>query len=150
MKLAVEFVSDKSLEQITIECVERTPQIDDICNYISSKDNIVVGKKGERTTKVSVNDIFYFEAVDEHIFAYTKDTEYEVKGRLFEIEESFCSCGFIRCSKSVVLNIYKTKSFSPALNGRFYAHLDNEEKVIVSRQYAQAFKNAVIGKKGDT
>lgn len=36
-------------------------------------------------------------------------------------------------------------SISPDLNGRFFAHMQNGEKLIISRQYAQRLKQVVMG-----
>jgi DNA-binding LytR/AlgR family response regulator len=47
---------------------------------------------------------------------------------------------FLRISKSVIVNLSKIKSLSPALSGRFEAALDNGEKVIISRQYVGDLK----------
>ena len=44
-----------------------------------------------------------------------------------------------------VLNLMLLDSISPALNGRFFAHMKNEEKLMISRQYASHVKNVVMG-----
>ena len=52
---------------------------------------------------------------------------------------------FARCSKSVVLNLMLLENISPALNGRFFAHMKNGERLMISRQYAQKMKQIVMG-----
>ena len=52
---------------------------------------------------------------------------------------------FIRCSKSVLLNLMQLESISPALNGRFFAHMNNKETVMISRAYVPKLKAAVMG-----
>ena len=47
---------------------------------------------------------------------------------------------FFRASKSIILNLTKIKHLSPAFNGRFEALLDNDEKVIISRQFVPELK----------
>jgi len=41
----------------------------------------------------------------------------------------------------------KLESISPALNGRFTAHMKNNETIIISRQYVPDMKRAVLGGK---
>ena len=41
----------------------------------------------------------------------------------------------------------KLESISPALNGRFTAHMKNGEKIIISRQYVPEIKRTVLGGK---
>ena len=47
---------------------------------------------------------------------------------------------FMRASKSMILNLDKIRHLSPAFGGRFEALLENEEKVIISRQYVPVLK----------
>ncbi|WP_370775305.1 LytTR family DNA-binding domain-containing protein [Anaerobutyricum hallii] len=48
---------------------------------------------------------------------------------------------FMRISKSMIINLDKIRHISPALGGRFEALLDNDEKVIISRQYVPILKD---------
>lgn len=73
-------------------------------------------------------------------FFYCKEAVYESKQKLYELEESLANSDMLRISKSVMLNLSKIKSLSPALNGRFEAILDNGERVIISRQYVAGLK----------
>ncbi|MGL5255373.1 MAG: LytTR family DNA-binding domain-containing protein, partial [Brevinema sp.] len=57
------------------------------------------------------------------------------KQKLYELEENLANGDFLRVSKSLIINLSKIKSLSPALSGRFEATLFNDEKVIISRQY---------------
>ena len=79
------------------------------------------------------------------MFACADKQVYEIKMRLYEAETAYREYHFVRCSKSVVLNLMKLESISPALNGRFFAHMKNGEKLMISRQYAGALKQIVMG-----
>lgn len=73
--------------------------------------------------------------VDNKTFAFCKEKFYESKQKLYEVEECLINSDLLRVSKSIILNLNKIKSLSPALSGRFEAVLDNDEKLIISRQY---------------
>ena len=64
--------------------------------------------------------------------------------RLYEIASAYEAYHFVRCSKSIVLNLMLLNNISPALNGRFYAHMKNGEKLIISRQYAPILKEIIL------
>lgn len=83
---------------------------------------------------------FYFEATDNKVFAYGQKNVYEVKEKLYQLEEQLVSFPFMRASKSMILNLDKIRHLSPAFGGRFEALLENEEKVIISRQYVPVLK----------
>lgn len=145
MKVRIQRVEDISAEQVIIECVRQTKDIIDIKNYVISKGTVLSGIIDERMYPINLDEVFYFEAVGEQVFAYTEKKVYELKSRLYEIENTYQDRHFLRCSKSIVLNLLKIECLSPALNGRFTAHLQNKENVIISRQYVHALKAAVLG-----
>ena len=65
----------------------------------------------------------------------------EVKEKLYQVEELSEMLPFMRISKSMIINLDKIRHISPALGGRFEALLDNDEKVIISRQYVPILKD---------
>jgi DNA-binding LytR/AlgR family response regulator len=146
MRVSIKNISDRADEQVIIECVEITKDIKDIQAYVMTKGTTLTGERDGRTYKFELENVYYFEAVDERVFAYTNDKVYEMKIRLYELESAYTAHHFIRCSKSFIVNLMKLDSISPALNGRFTAHMKNGEKIIVSRQYVPAMKKAVGGK----
>lgn len=145
MKVILQQISDKADERLIIECVEVTPDVESIRSYALTKGTTLTGSVDERIYQFNLSDVFYFEAVDERVFAYTKSRTLELKARLYELENAYSDKHFIRCSKSFVLNLMKIECISPILNGRFMAHMKNGEKIIISRQYVADIKRAVMG-----
>ncbi len=146
MQVSIKKIFNKEKERVVIECVEITPEIKDIYSYVQNKGMELSGiTEGQHRKKFRLEDIYYFEAVGEKVFAYAQASVYEIRMRLYEVEKAFESQHFIRCSKSVVLNLMLLDSISPALNGRFFAHMQNGEKLIISRQYAPYLKQVVMG-----
>ncbi len=149
MKTVVRKITQKEAEQVVIECVEVTSEIRDIYSYALTKGTELSGRAGEKMCRFRLEDICYFEAVDEKLFAYTTDEVYELRLRLYEVEQAYAAYHFVRCSKSVVLNLMQLDSISPALGGRFLAHMKNGEKIMISRQYAPTLKKIVMGGEAD-
>lgn len=147
MKVHIKQINNKADECLIIECVEITSDIESIRSFALTKGTTLTGNIDERIYQFNLSDVFYFEAVDERVFAYTKNKSYELKIRLYELENAYSDKHFIRCSKSFIINLMKLESISPALNGRFTAHMKNGEKVIISRQYVPEMKRAVLGGK---
>lgn len=146
MQVSIRKIRDREEEQVVIECVEITPEVRDIHDYVQSRGVELSGlAEGQYHKKFRLEDVYYFEALDEKVFAYTKEQVYELRLRLYEIERMYQSYHFIRCSKSVVLNLMLLEGISPALNGRFFAHMKNGEKLMISRQYAPRLKQVIMG-----
>ncbi len=146
MKVRLQEINEKENEEVVIHCVEVTPEVTEIFTFVQNKGTQINGLKDGQLVRFSLEDVYYFEAVDEKVFAYTKNDIYDLQMRLYKVEELYESRYFIRCSKSVVLNLMMLEGISPALNGRFIAHMKNKEKLMITRGYVPKLKNAVIGK----
>lgn len=149
MKVAIQSVQDKAAERLVIECVAVTPTIERLRSYALTLDTTLTGNIGDRTYAFDLSDVSYFEAAGERVYAYTRTHAYELKIRLYELENAFRDRHFVRCSKSFVINLLRLDSIRPALNGRFTAYMKSGEKIIISRQYVPAVKQAVLGGRQD-
>lgn len=93
--------------------------------------------------KVVTENILYFEALQKKVFVTLKSGSYEVKQTLSDIEETLIDKGFMRISKSIVVNMDKIVSFKPDSDRTIIATLVNKGTVRVSRKYITDFKNSL-------
>lgn len=91
-------------------------------------------------TMLLPKDIYYFESVDNKVFAYCEKQVYEVRKKLYELESELSGTDFLRISKSTIVDLSKIRNLSPAFNGRLEALLRNGERIVISRQYVPALK----------
>lgn len=85
--------------------------------------------------QIRMEDILYFEAVGEKVFAYTEDNIYEIKKRLYQVEEIAEPYDFVRASKSMLVNADRIVSIASVAGSRGRLTMDNGEAVIASRMY---------------
>ena len=85
-------------------------------------------------------EIYYLDFVDRKLFAYTGDGVYRIMKTLAECEEILWNYGFVRVSKSDLINIYKIQQLKPDLNMKVYAYFDNGERICVNRSYKKSFE----------
>lgn len=89
---------------------------------------------------VDVSEILFFETDGEKIYGHTREEAYEVRQKLYELEE-ILPIAFCRISKSTIVNtkqIYAIeKSFSGTSTVNFY---QTHKQVHVSRHYYQLLK----------
>lgn len=78
--------------------------------------------------------------MDHKVFLYTEKDVYEIKQKLYEIEDTYQGMDYFRVSKSVILNLSKIQHLSPVLGSRLEATLLNGERIMISRQYVAALK----------
>lgn len=131
---------------VTIECKSITPEVLSLSNYIENYGMSIVGKKDGEKFFINLKDVYYFEAVDNKVFAYTKDLVYEVSYRIQDIIVLFGKLYFTQISRTIVVNIDIIEKVSTLINGRILAVLINGEKQIISRAYAHEFKNKLMTK----
>lgn len=140
MKIIIEECKPGEEDQIIIRCKEMDESILKVISELKMGQRKLSGIRDGVITMLEPANVYYFEGVDNKVFIYCKQNVYETKQRLYEIEEEFSNTNFFRASKSVILNVTKIKSVSPAYSGRFEALLFNGEKVVISRQYVPELK----------
>ena len=103
----------------------------------------VFGKKNNMMHRLEIDQIYYFEARDRRVFAVTKNGEYEIELKLFELEELLTGRGFMRVSKSVVLNTERVAGVKPEEDRTCLAYFSSQVWVRVSRAYTKEFRSVM-------
>ena len=100
---------------------------------------VMVVHKGS-ITKVPLENILYFETGEKKVFAALKSGKYEIKQRLFELEEMLSEKDFFRISRSTLINMKRTVGYKNGFNRTLLAVLSTKEELHVSRMYGESFK----------
>lgn len=108
-------------------------------------DTTIIGRRDDHNYPLVATDILYFESVDEKVFAYDENDVYQIRHRLYELDDMLNNAGFSRISISVIVNRRKIVRFKSSFNGRLEAQLSNGEKLLVSRSYVKELKQALGG-----
>ncbi len=140
MKITIETPRPGEEDEIILRFATVDENVLKLIQSLKTEKDMLTGYVDDKIQKLALKDIFYFEAVDNKVYAYTAKQVYEVHKKLYEIEEDYANTDFLRISKATVVNVSKITYIRPMLNGRFEAKLRNDEKVIISRQYVPALK----------
>ena len=140
MKITILDLKPGEEEEIIVKCDKIGDDLQKILNSIKQGNNKLNVYKNGDIYFIEPEQIYYFESVDQKVFAYGKTEVYEVKSKLYELENELPARDFMRATKSTILNLNKIKSLTPAFSGRFEALLKNGERVIISRQYVNVLK----------
>lgn len=157
MKITIKDLLPGEEEEAIIKCKQVTPKLLELINELKFRKEedatrVIPGSQPVQKLKVYLNgdihliepaEIYYFEYVEQKVFAYGKTKVYEIRSKLYELEKQLAKNEFIRVSKSCILNLNKIGSLAPSLGGRFEARLKNGEKIIISRQYVSSLKEAL-------
>lgn len=140
MKITIVDIPPDEEEEIIVRCSRLDEDVVKLLHYLKEGNSKLHLYKGGKIHLISPKDIYYFESVDQKVFAYCGKDVFETKSRLYELEERLPAGDFFRASKAMVLNLNKIQSLAPSFDGRFEALLKNGERVIISRQYVAVLK----------
>ncbi|MBQ3001156.1 MAG: LytTR family transcriptional regulator DNA-binding domain-containing protein [Bacilli bacterium] len=143
MKLKVEECKELSEVEIIIKCPEKNTHIDQLVAAINTHFTNLLGKRDGENIIINLENIYYFEAVENRVYAYEAESVYEVPYKIQELVDSLGSTSFLQSSRTMILNISKVSKIKSLVNGRIMAELDNGEKTIITRVYAQDLKKRI-------
>ena len=127
-------------DEIIVQCDQLDEKLTRLINQFKTGKGKMNFYKDSKIVLVEPSEVLYFESVDDKVFAYTKDSVYETKAKLYQLEEELPVSAFFRASKAVIVNLDKIDSLAPVFGGRFEAILENGYKVVVSRNYLNELK----------
>src|SRR5699024_11388751 len=105
---------------------ERTQEIQRFIDLIKQqKPDRLFGVDGEQTVLLDPYEIDLFHVENRKTYAQMKQRRLEVRRKLFEVEESFASRGFMRFSKSVIGNINRIERFELSFNGNLCVYFQS-------------------------
>lgn len=143
MKIKIEQSSAYSETEIIVRCSEIDDEVEKLISTVRLFANTVIGKKDNRTFILKPEDIFAFDSQDNKVSIYTADAKYETPLKLYEIEEKFRNSHFLRVSRYTIINLRRVDYLEPLFNGRMMAVMKNGQKVVITRMYIPALKEAL-------
>lgn len=145
MRVTEKLVNNLDEEGVILQYIRLTKDFEEIKEYVQHKGDALIGyTQDKERVPVRVEDILYFETVDGRVFAYTADSVYEIKGRLYQVEEKVSRRTICRASKTMIVNVEHITSVRTALNGRLYARMENGEEILITRRYAREIEDCFM------
>ena len=126
---------------VIIEYPGWSEAVDIMAKKIAGMDRAFVGRAEDRSVNISISDIYYIENVERKLFLYTKEEVYRFDGSMSDVEENLDGTGFVRISRTCIMNTDYLREIRQIKNSHLEAVMDNDEKLIVSRKYLSDIKN---------
>ena len=150
MKIRMEVDNKISEDEVIIRCSELNEDVKNI--QIMLHDMLLHKKRitfyrGDTDYYLSLEEILFFETEENGICAHTIDNIYNVKYKLYELEE-FLPGYFMRVSKSTILNTNHIYSIRHSITSASTVEFQNTHKqVYVSRYYYKPLKIKLLEKR---
>ena len=144
MRLIMREQQDLTEPEVTIAYREMSQGVKRVADYVRYADQMILCKKENEERSIFVNEIFYIESVDKKVFVYCEKEVFRCNYKLYELEEMLAQAGFVRVSKSVILNVEKLTGIKTLVNSKLEAMLVNGERVCVTRKYLKDIRNELL------
>lgn len=143
MKVRIQEQENIKQVEVVILCKEQSTFDNILAKKIEHIAIFISGTNEEKTEQIPIDEIYYFESVENCTYIYCKEKVYSSNMKLYELEEELKDTTFQRISKSSILNLDKMKSVKGQINGRMSVVLDNDEKLIVNRSYVSRIRECM-------
>lgn len=140
MKIHIDEDDQWEETQITIHCKQLTEDVYQLISRLRVLDAKLTGIKGGMTYILDTSQVLYVDTVDKKTFIYTSNEIYETPLKLYELEEQLAPKDFFRANKSCIINFNQIQSLKSDLGGKILVTMNNKERLVVSRQYAEIVK----------
>ncbi|MCR5580930.1 MAG: LytTR family transcriptional regulator DNA-binding domain-containing protein [Pseudobutyrivibrio sp.] len=131
--------------QVEVTYDELTSEVEKVIEFLNGSQLRLTGKVGDETVVVNTASILYIESVDDKTFAYTLDNVIRLKYSLAALTEMLDDIRFLRCSKSMILNIDKIERLKSLPSNRIDATMKSGEHILISRTYATDLRRRLQG-----
>ena len=141
MKININVDSRYTQTEIMINCSAVSDELEKVIATLRAFDSKLTGIKNGQTHILDASQILYIDTVDKKTFLYAESDIYETSLRLYELEAQLSTSDFFRAGKSSIINFSKIKSLKSDIDGRIIVVMENNERMIVSKQYTSFIKS---------
>ena len=150
--MEVEIRIDPELEQpkLVIHAPQETPALRALAEQLSalSLGPIQVWEE-ERSYLLQQGEFLRFYTEGKGVCAQTREKNYAVRLRLYELEEQLDPLRFVRISNSEIINLDAVTAVDLSLTGTICMTLDGRFSSYVSRRYVKKIKEVLTRKRRD-
>ena len=141
MKIRIELDDGLYEIEVVIRAGQLSAELEQIQQALSQVNRPqLVFYKGNREYFLDLTDILFFETDGSRVFGHSRDNAYEVKFKLYELEDCLPPY-FCRISKSSIVNTRSIYSLEKSFSGTSIIHFyDTVKQIHVSRHYYQLLK----------
>ncbi len=133
--------------EIIIRCADpAAEEISSLLQLVEGRQKRLPVRQADGQALLDAQEVLYGEFVGRHVFLYTDQEVFPTSVSLQDLAEQYP--GFVRCSKSMVVNLQAIRKLRSELSGRILASLRNGEDILISRHYAAMLRRTLATQTG--
>ena len=140
MKVELQISADIDEPYIVIHTSKITPEINQLMELFQSSGNVITVTDNDQLIVLEPSEIYMLRMEDERLNVYCQQKKYVSGKRLYEMERLLGN-GFMRISKSTLINLKQISRVESSFHGTMLVILKNGNKDYISRKYLPAFKH---------
>ncbi|MBO4359287.1 MAG: LytTR family transcriptional regulator [Eubacteriaceae bacterium] len=144
MKILFDIQDEYKEPEIHICCAQRSREAVELRDLLEDilSAKITVHRQQE-TRSVSAHETVRIYSENKKVYLRTKDETFEVKDRLYVLEETLGERGFVRISNSEIVNISQIEKLDMSYSGTIKMYMKNGDETYVSRRYVGRIKKVL-------
>ena len=127
------YIKENEEERVLIYAHGKTRLVEDIESLVLSSEIDLIGNCDSKIIKIDINDVVCFVSDNNKVFALIGDKKYQIKYRLYQIEELNLNM-FIKINQSCLANKNKIKRFETSIGGALKVVFKNGYIDYISRR----------------
>jgi DNA-binding LytR/AlgR family response regulator len=143
MEVEVKIVPDIAAPKVVIYAPKITPVLMTCIEFLESaggNPSLLVAKKDDKMFVIEPEQVEIVRTEGSDLKLYNRDAlEYIIPKTLHETHD-LLGAGFVRISKSAIVNMSRVDHLSPSFNGTMYIVMKNGVSDYISRKYLGDFK----------
>lgn len=132
-------IDENASNKVVIYTDRKTPLVEMIERLCADDDLSLIGYKDKQTYLLDSAKINCFIVEADKIYALATDGKYQLKSRLYQIEEKL-SDNFIKINQSCIANVKMIKKFDASVSGVLTVYFQNGYRDYVSRRNLKSVK----------
>lgn len=145
MQIEIKIDSTATEPKILIITNAVTEEITELAKRLSwDSFQMIVGFQNARAVVLEQAEIIRIYAADGKVYATTREGDYPLRLRLYEVEARLDTRRFVRISNSEIINLKHVKGFDLSLTGTICVSLSNGTTTYVSRRYVSKIKAVLL------
>ncbi|MBU5298809.1 LytTR family transcriptional regulator [Clostridium sporogenes] len=141
MKIDIQIDDNSKETRVVIYTSEITEEVQAILNNLKRvQQKYILGMKDEKIYILNPDEISFFYSEKGKVFAQTYNLVYEIKEKLYKLEENLKGTSFVRISKSAIANVDKIKNLEILFNGNMCINFFDGKQEYISRRYIKKIR----------
>ena len=128
------YIDKEHDEEVLIYAKERNNIVDEIESLVKTNDISITGTFNDEIVKINPIDVTCFISENNKVFALVKDKKYQIKQKLYQLEEMEFNNYFVKLNQSCYANMKRIEKFETTIGASLKVIFDNNYFDYISRR----------------